>query len=54
MGLSLVLALVPPGVAAPWLFRAKVLGGVAVFMGIGWWLAERGVSPRTATSGRGT
>jgi amino acid transporter len=49
VGLSIVLALVPAGVAAPWLFRVKVLGGVAVFMGIGWWLAERGVSPRTAS-----
>jgi glutamate:GABA antiporter len=50
VALSIVLAVVPPGVASPWLFRAKVLGGVAVFMGIGWWLAGRGVSPRTASS----
>ncbi len=50
VALSIVLAMVPPGVASPWLFRAKVLGGVAVFMGIGWWLAGRGVSPRTASS----
>jgi amino acid transporter len=45
--LSIGLALVPPGVAAPWVFRAKVVGGVAVFMGIGWWLAARGVRQRT-------
>ena len=51
--LSIALALVPPGVAAPWVFRAKVLGGVAVFMGLGWWLARRGVRQRTA-SGVGT
>jgi amino acid transporter len=54
VGLSIVLAVVPPGVASPWLFRAKVLGGVAVFMAIGWWLAGRGVSPRTASNRRGT
>jgi amino acid transporter len=47
--LSIALAVVPPGVAAPWLFRAKVLGGVAVFMGVGWWLAARGVRHRTAS-----
>jgi len=47
--LSIALALVPPGVAAPWVFRAKVVGGVAVFMGIGWWLAARGVRQRTAS-----
>lgn len=47
--LSIALAIVPPGVASPWLFRAKVLGGVAMFMGIGWWLAARGVSRRTAS-----
>ncbi|HEX9499871.1 MAG TPA: hypothetical protein VF926_16195, partial [Mycobacterium sp.] len=47
--LSIVLALVPPGVAAPWVFRAKVVGGVAVFMGVGWWLASRGVRQRTAS-----
>jgi amino acid transporter len=51
--LSIALALVPPGVAAPWLFRAKVMGGVVVFMGVGWWLAVRGVRQRTA-SGVGT
>jgi amino acid transporter len=49
VGLSIVLALVPPGVAAPWLFRAKVMGGVVVFMGVGWWLATRGVRQRTAS-----
>jgi amino acid transporter len=47
--LSIALALVPPGVAAPWLFRAKVVGGVVVFMGVGWWLAARGVRQRTAS-----
>jgi amino acid transporter len=41
VALSIGLALVPPDVAAPWLFRAKVLGGVAAFMGVGWWLAGR-------------
>jgi hypothetical protein len=30
-------------------FRAKVVGGVAVFMGVGWWLASRGVRQRTAS-----
>lgn len=49
VALSIGLALVPPSVAAPWLFRAKVLGGVAVFMGIGWWLATRGVRQGTAS-----
>lgn len=49
VALSIGLALVPPGVAAPWLFRAKVLGGVAAFMGVGWWLASRGVRHRTAS-----
>ena len=49
--LSIVLALVPPGVAAPWVwvFHAKVIGGVVVFMGAGWWLASRGVRQRTAS-----
>lgn len=49
--LSIALALVPPGVAAPWVFRAKVVGGVVVFMGVGWWLAARGVRQRTAFGG---
>ena len=49
VALSIGLALVPPGVAAPWLFRAKVLGGVAAFMGIGWWLAARSVRQGTAS-----
>ncbi len=48
--LSIALALVPPGVAAPWVFRAKVVGGVLVFMGVGWWLAARGVRQRTASA----
>jgi amino acid transporter len=43
VALSIALALVPAGVADPWVFRAKVVAGVAVFMGIGWWLAVRGV-----------
>jgi amino acid transporter len=47
--LSIALALVPPGVHAPWVFRAKVVGGVMVFMGVGWWLAARGVRQRTAS-----
>jgi amino acid transporter len=47
--LSIGLALVPGGVASPWLFRAKVVGGVVVFMGVGWWLASRGVRQRTAS-----
>jgi len=48
VALSILLALVPPGVASPWLFRAKVVGGVVVFMGVGWWLARRGVRHATA------
>jgi amino acid transporter len=50
VALSIGLALVPPGVAAPWLFRAKVLGGVALFMGVGWWLAGRGRGVRHRTA----
>ena len=53
VALSIGLALVPPGVAAPWLFRAKVLGGVAAFMGIGWWLAARSVRQGTASGTAG-
>jgi hypothetical protein len=26
-----------------------VVGGVVVFMGVGWWLASRGVRQRTAS-----
>jgi glutamate:GABA antiporter len=53
VALSIGLALVPPGVAAPWLFRAKVMGGVAVFMGVGWWLAGRAGSVRHRTASDG-
>ncbi len=45
---SMGLALVPPAVEQPLLFEAKVLGGVAVFMGAGWWLARRRVRRPTA------
>jgi hypothetical protein len=31
-------------------YEAKVVGGVVLFMGLGWWLAQRGVSRRTASS----
>jgi amino acid transporter len=39
--LSIALSLVPPAVEHPWVFEAKVLGGTAVFLAIGMWLAPR-------------
>jgi amino acid transporter len=43
VALSIVLALVPPDVASRPVFLAKVLGGIAAFLGAGWWLAARGI-----------
>jgi amino acid transporter len=47
---SMGLALVPPAVERPLLFEAKVVGGVAAFAALGWWLARRGVRRPTARS----
>jgi amino acid transporter len=42
---SIVLGFVPPADEAhPWMYEAKVVGGVVGFMGLGLWLARRGVS----------
>ncbi|HEY6807865.1 MAG TPA: APC family permease, partial [Gemmatimonadales bacterium] len=47
---SIVLGFVPPGDEAhPVWYEAKVVGGVVVFMAIGWVLARRGVRERTAS-----
>ena len=49
--LSIVLGFVPPGDEVhPWLYEAKVVGGVVGFMGLGALLAARGVRRGTATS----
>lgn len=46
---SIVLGFVPPADEAhPWLYEAKVVGGVIGFMALGLLLARRGVSARTA------
>ena len=49
---SIVLAFVPPAGESALVYEAKVVGGVVVFMGLGWWLARRGVSLRTASGAR--
>jgi glutamate:GABA antiporter len=46
---SIGLSLVPPAVESAIGFEAKVVGGVAAFLLLGWWLGVRGVSRRTAT-----
>ena len=46
---SIVLGfVVPPGEAHPWWYEAKVAGGVAVFIALGWWLAPVAPSPAAA------
>jgi len=50
--LSIVLGFVPPADEAhPWLYEAKVVGGVIGFMVLGLLLARRGVRQATATTG---
>jgi glutamate:GABA antiporter len=39
--LSIGVSLIPPGVESPLWFEVKVVGGVGVFLGLGWWLAAR-------------
>jgi hypothetical protein len=39
--------LIPPAVESPLAFELKVVGGVAGFLIVGWWLAARGVRQRT-------
>jgi len=46
---AIVLGFVPPAGEDALLYEAKVVGGVVVFMALGWWLAERGVRQRTAS-----
>lgn len=49
--LSIVLGFVPPGDEPhPAWYETKVVGGVVLFMVIGWFLARRGVRDRTADS----
>src|SRR2546425_10697766 len=51
VGFSIFLGFVPPGEEArPWMYEAKVVGGVIGFMGLGVLLARRGVRERTASS----
>jgi amino acid transporter len=45
---SIGVSLVPPDVERPLLFELKVVGGVAAFLGVGWWLTRRGVRRGTA------
>jgi glutamate:GABA antiporter len=48
---SIVLGfVVPADEAQPWLYEAKVVGGVVGFMALGVWLAARGVRHDTATT----
>jgi amino acid transporter len=48
---SIVLGFVPPADEAhPWLYEAKIVGGVIGFMGLGLLLARRGVRERTASA----
>jgi amino acid transporter len=49
VALSIVLSLIPPAVESPLRFELKVVGGVAGFLIVGWWLAARGVRQRTAS-----
>jgi amino acid transporter len=46
---SIGLSLVPPAVESAVTFELKVVGGVAAFLLVGWWLGVRGVSRRTAS-----
>ena len=46
---AIVLGFVPPAGEDALLYEAKVVGGVVVFMGLGWWLAARGVRQRRAS-----
>ncbi|HEV8264242.1 MAG TPA: APC family permease [Gemmatimonadales bacterium] len=48
--LSIGVSLIPPAVESPLKFEAKVVGGVAGFLLVGWWLAGRGVRQRTASA----
>jgi amino acid transporter len=51
---SIVLGFVSPSDEPhPTIYRVKITIGVVVFMGIGFWLAHRSVSGRTATGARG-
>src|SRR6059058_4733299 len=51
VGFSILLGFVPPGDdGRPWMYEAKVVGGVIGFMGLGLLLARRGVSEGTASS----
>src|SRR5947199_11362 len=51
VGFSILLGFVPPGDdGRPWMYEAKVVGGVIGFMGLGVLLARRGVSEGTASS----
>lgn len=50
VAVSMGLALVPPDVGSPLVFEVKVVGGVVLFMGIGWWLSARA---RSATRPNG-
>jgi hypothetical protein len=43
---GIVLAFVPPQGDDALLYELKVAGGIAVFMGLGWWLAARRVPGR--------
>jgi amino acid transporter len=45
--LSIALSFVPPAVESPLVFEVKVIGGTLAFVGIGMWLASRGVTART-------
>jgi amino acid transporter len=47
---AIVLGFVPPAGDDALVYEAKVVGGVVLFMGLGWWLAQRGVSRGTASS----
>jgi amino acid transporter len=49
VALSIALSLIPPAVESPLAFELKVVGGVAGFLIVGWWLGVRGVRQRTAS-----
>ena len=49
VALSIALSLIPPAVESPLRFELKVVGGVAGFLIVGWWLGVRGVRQRTAS-----
>lgn len=55
VGFSIVLGFVPPADEAhPVAYELKVVGGVVVFMGIGYWLSRRSVSGATAAPASAT